>query len=247
MRITALVVGAALFFLTGCNDSIIVHKDPTPTSIVLANTELLTDALDHFAAENGGDYPWSPSSTTPAGHTLIDLLPDGQMLLNPYTGERTEPRWCFDDDVSPGTIQYRPEPDDLGHGYPYPIPGYRLTGYAAGADDDTVTVLDLTIGPDSLFTRAGHAVENAWMVRDAAEAFAARNNGEYPAITTSENLDGDCLIDVLPAGSMLLNPYSYLNDSPVDGVGLHGAGGLHAHKQWFMVLRLPDPPAEPMQ
>lgn len=173
MRITALVVGAALFFLAGCNDSIIVHKDPTPTSIVLANAELLTDALDRFAAENDGDYPWSLTSSTPAGHTLIDLLPDGEMLVNPYTGERTEPRW-YDGGRAPGTIHYHPEPVAVGHGTPYPIPAYRLTGYAAGADDDTVAVLNLTIGPDSLFTRADHAIENAWFVRDAAEAFAAR-------------------------------------------------------------------------
>ncbi len=60
---------------------------------------------------------------------------------------------------------------------------------------------------------------NCGLVRAAAEAFAADNNGLYPADASgSVSLLGKTLIDYLPGGERLLNPYHGQATEPVDGV-----------------------------
>jgi hypothetical protein len=58
---------------------------------------------------------------------------------------------------------------------------------------------------------------NAHTVQLAAEDFAAQNNGIYPA-HSAEDLGFGCLIDLLPQGQRLANPFSQVADSPADGI-----------------------------
>ena len=61
-------------------------------------------------------------------------------------------------------------------------------------------------------------VTNCSIVREAAEAFAADNNGLYPAgVSCSVSLLGKTLIDYLPGGAHLVNPYHGQATEPVDG------------------------------
>ena len=89
--------------------------------------------------------------------------------------------------------------------------------YTGCSDDSSTPIIP---DPDTLtlMTKDDSVIANAYIVRDAVEAFAAANNGVYPWITTSEGLDGQTLIDLLPEGKLLLNPYWGLLDSPVDGL-----------------------------
>ncbi|NIO28522.1 MAG: hypothetical protein GTO29_08215 [Candidatus Latescibacteria bacterium] len=60
---------------------------------------------------------------------------------------------------------------------------------------------------------------NCKLVQAAAEEFAARNNGIYPSnVDCDRNLDGNTLIDLLPGGHRLENPFSRYHTEPVDGV-----------------------------
>jgi hypothetical protein len=61
-------------------------------------------------------------------------------------------------------------------------------------------------------------VMNCRIVQAAAEAFAADNNGLYPAdVSCSVSLLGKTLIDYLPGGERLVNPYHGQATEPVDG------------------------------
>ena len=80
--------------------------------------------------------------------------------------------------------------------------------------------------PDTvnLMTKDDSVIANAYIVRDAAEAFAAANNGMYAEEPwTEETLDGRTLIDFLPEGKPLLNPYNGLRMDPIPG-GASAAG-----------------------
>jgi len=60
-------------------------------------------------------------------------------------------------------------------------------------------------------------VENGRLVRAAADAFAAHNDGWYPANLIDKNRDGMTLVDLLPGGQPLVNPVTGSQDLPVDG------------------------------
>ncbi len=59
---------------------------------VKTNCHTVQLAAEDFAAMNGGEYPIDhDTDTTPDGSRMLDLLPGGQPLENPFTGTRTEP------------------------------------------------------------------------------------------------------------------------------------------------------------
>ena len=88
--------------------------------------------------------------------------------------------------------------------------------YTGCSDDSSTPIIP---DPDTLtlMTKDDSVIANAYIVRDAAEAFAAANNGLYPRLTTEKTLDGQTLIDLLPDGKYLVNPYVGFMDSPRDG------------------------------
>jgi hypothetical protein len=87
----------------------------------------------------------------------------------------------------------------------------------AGCSEDSDTPISPPQDTVTLYTKDDTVIANAYIVRDAAEAFAAANNGLYPRLTTEKTLDGQTLIDLLPEGKLLLNPYWGVMDSPMDG------------------------------
>ena len=86
-----------------------------------------------------------------------------------------------------------------------------------GCSEDSDTPIAPPQDTVTLYTKDDTVIANAYIVRDAVEAFAAANNGVYPQLTKSETLDGQTLIDLLPEGKLLLNPYTGIIDSPTDG------------------------------
>ena len=70
-------------------------------------------------------------------------------------------------------------------------------------------------------TKDDSVTANAHMLRDALEEFALVNGGVYPIDNQSQLPDGRTIIDFLPGSERLLNPFTYLRDSPVRGLATH--------------------------
>jgi prepilin-type N-terminal cleavage/methylation domain-containing protein len=58
---------------------------------------------------------------------------------------------------------------------------------------------------------------NAHTIQLAAEDFSVQNNGVYAAAIATALPNGDTLVDLLPGGALLTNPFSRVADSPVGG------------------------------
>ena len=59
---------------------------------VKSNCHTIQLASEDFSVMSGGLYPGDvDTDTTPGGDTLIDMLPNGQLLSNPFTKNDTEP------------------------------------------------------------------------------------------------------------------------------------------------------------
>jgi len=64
-------------------------------------------------------------------------------------------------------------------------------------------------------------IANCYILQQAVEAFAARNNRAYPwNVTTDQNLDGNTVWELLPGAVLLENPFTNLPSEPVDGAAL---------------------------
>jgi hypothetical protein len=71
-------------------------------------------------------------------------------------------------------------------------------------------------------------IRNVFTVHWAAEKWAARNNGIYPCcVSGDENFDGHTLIDLLPGGRLLLNPYYKIPTEPTDGAAAFKGNGAY--------------------
>jgi prepilin-type N-terminal cleavage/methylation domain-containing protein len=58
---------------------------------------------------------------------------------------------------------------------------------------------------------------NCHTVQLAAEDFAVQNDGVYAANTGDALPNGDTLIDLLPSGALLENPFTRADSEPIDG------------------------------
>ena len=59
---------------------------------MIRNCYTVQRAVEAFAAQNNGVFPGNVGrDRTPAGETLIDFLPGGIRLENPFTNARSEP------------------------------------------------------------------------------------------------------------------------------------------------------------
>ncbi len=89
---------------------------------VKSNSHTVQLAAEDFSVMSGGLYPNDVGTdTTPGGDTLIDMLPNGQRMSNPFTRVDTEP---IDGTASTsGQVGYLPH---LVGGIRV---GYTITGY----------------------------------------------------------------------------------------------------------------------
>ena len=127
----------SLCLLGGCLEDTVKVDPPiespyTPEEQqVIANCYIVQEAVDEFGRRNSGVYPWDASvDTTLDGSSLIDLLPSGLLLVNPFTALRTEP--VHGSAVNPGETGY----------YPFNTGGvpvdYTITGF--GEEDIILTL-----------------------------------------------------------------------------------------------------------
>jgi len=103
---------------TGDPIAVTPPSDETPLTkddSVKANAYLIRDAADAYAAANNGYYPNYVDHELPDGRTLIDFLPDGVYLRNPYTGESDSPSHSYA--YWPGEVSYSSFTGQTTRGY----------------------------------------------------------------------------------------------------------------------------------
>lgn len=66
-------------------------QDKAKASHVKQNCHMVQLVAEDYSVQNDGVYASSLNSATDGGLTLVDLLPNGERLENPWTGLKTEP------------------------------------------------------------------------------------------------------------------------------------------------------------
>ncbi len=65
--------------------------------------------------------------------------------------------------------------------------------------------------------REQQVIRNCWIVKAAVEAWAAESGSRIPACLASLSPLGNTLIDFLPEGHLMINPFMLLCDTPAPG------------------------------
>jgi hypothetical protein len=151
---------------------------------VLENCSIVAAAADAYEAQHGS-YPDSVAN-------FQSLLPDGELLVNPYTGMATEPSDGEAD--AQGQTRYRRVSNGVWN------VGCLVTGFG---ESEQIAELFEPYNFDSL------VIENCHIVAAAADAYAAEH-GTYPDNTSQ-------LESLLPDGDRLVNPYTTGISEPGDG------------------------------
>ncbi len=106
----------------------VVTPPRDPESLTIENAQLVCDAVDAWIAGNDSlRFPTDLADRNENGKTIVDLLPDGQLLLNPYSEERSEPqssKWP----PEPGAIYYSMQGPEVYDSWGYGVYAYGSDG-----------------------------------------------------------------------------------------------------------------------
>lgn len=195
--------------VSACSESYVESPSapPEPTieeleARVIENCNIFRDALEEFMDNNRhGACPVDIfNDTNDLGLTVIDLLPDGELLENPFTGERTEPV---------NTIAT--EPGQTGY---YLRLIWAPFLYYINGIGETHTIVELS----NLEELEQKVIENCFLVREAVMRFAMLNDGVYPTdVALDTTPEGYTVINLLPGGVALENPFTGCAEEPTDG------------------------------
>lgn len=197
-----------IFTMISCSedpvDCPVVSDEPSIEELeamVIENCHILENALEEFMESNRfGASPYDIyNDTNDLGLTVIDYLPGGELMENPFTGERTEP-----------VDTIATEPGQTGYFYrgPWGSSLYYINGYG-----ESCMVVELS----NLEELEWRVITNCLIVLDAAERFARLNGGFYPSdVDRDTTPEGYTLIDLLPGGKRLVNPFTSLSEEPTD-------------------------------
>ncbi|HXV12604.1 MAG TPA: hypothetical protein VEC56_00230 [Candidatus Krumholzibacteria bacterium] len=209
----------AVLVASSCdNDETSLSVDPpapTTEELIIADCYVVRDALEAFAAENGGDYPRQSNEPSDAGNLLVTFLPGGTRLTNRYTGLATAP--TFGNPQWPGEIGVVPFGDGYSeNGCTCDPTGYRIV--ARGRYDELVRIENVAAIDPRTITAIDSVLANLETALATAHEYARRNGGVYAADVGADALpNGDVFTDLLPGGMLMTNPYWGGQDSPVDG------------------------------
>jgi hypothetical protein len=187
-----------------------VPDEPTIEELeakVVENCCIVRDALEAYRSHNDGACPVDIyTETNDLGLTLIDLLPEGQLLENPFTGERTEP-----------TDTIATEPGQTGYWLNSPAWRYPFFYHINGVGESTV-VVELS-NQKELETKA---IQNCLIVREAVERWADLSGGVYPDnVGVDTTPEGHTVTSLLPGGCLLENPFTGCATEPMDCTAAH--------------------------
>ncbi len=197
MKNVLILLLLAVIAVGGCGREDSPVNTPTPdpvtpdASIVVANCAVLQAAVEQFAGENDGVYPEDvDADTSLAGHTLIELLPDGG-FENPFTGIPSAPVNGAAD--SPGEVGYASVAEDEWN------VGYIVTGF--GAEALIASLSNLGSAEEA------KVIANCFIVRQAAEGMFEEHH-VYPFEIDSRYWRR------LHLANPLVNPYTDLMEYP---------------------------------
>jgi len=105
---------------------------------VKSNCHTVQLAAEDFSVQNNGVYATDNTTALPNGGTIQTLLPQGNLLENPFTKAATEPSWGAAAAAAGGTGYVAVDPDGDGI-----MDGYSIDG--VGKDGATV-IITLTSG-----------------------------------------------------------------------------------------------------
>lgn len=202
-----MLISLALALLSCSGDEVESPSAPPEPTIeeleakVIENCTLLRDALVEYKDDNNG---WCPSDiysdTNDVGLTVIDCLPGGELLENPFTGERTEP-----------SVALAAEPGQIGY---HPLFGWGGTVYYISGFGGSYIIVEMSNVDEIEPT----VIANCLLVQQAAEMFASLNGGVYPCnVNVDTTPEGETLVDLLPDGTLLQNPVHLAATEPIDG------------------------------
>jgi len=194
------IVGAIaimLVIVTGCGKDTIVEPealtDQELEAIVKGNSVTLLEAVELFAIDNGGEYPESVDSDISAtGKILIDYLPGGDKLINPFTGIKDQPIDSMPS--SPGEIGY--------YKYQYNDAFYFNVYFIQGFGANSII-----IEHDNIEETEAQIIEDCLILQAAVEAFKADDiwDNRYPCGSADCSQTGGILQDYLPDGHLIEN------------------------------------------
>lgn len=213
MKTTIIITITIILLISiGCGEQTIVeYQNPTDQeleAIVKGNSLTLLDAVELFALDNGGEYPESvDSDTTYIGKVLVDYLPEGERLINPFTGLRDQPIDSVP--TSPGAIGY--------YRYNPNINVYFIQGFGANSiiiEHDNIEELEALVIADCL--KLQRAVE-AWR-SDFSQDHYPYNNYDW-------NDFGNSVSDYLPGGELMKNRFTKAPYEPREWNGMPAGWG----------------------
>jgi hypothetical protein len=185
------------------------RKTPGLDDKVLDNCLAVQKAAVAFAAGNDGEYARDIDEVNLDGKTLIDLLPGGAWLTNPSTGAATEPTRDWWPSGSGSTVYERFFGYD--ENWDWHVFGYRIVGRGEFGEVVLTNASQIVIKEQTV-------IKNCLNIRAAVEAWTTDNGGVYPANLSDVTGSGDTVIDYLPMGWLLVNPFTFARTEPVYGM-----------------------------
>lgn len=189
-----------------------VPSTPDLDAIVIQNCYVLLQAAELYSAENRRNYYSIDvfSDTSSAGHTLIELIPEGYWLENPISHQPAE--LVNGRAANAGEIGYEPLLQRDSN------PGYTITGH--GIDSIIIILSNLDALEDAVR-------RNCLLVQLAAETwsrecYSDNAYGYYPSnVDLDTNHCGNRLLFLLPGEVRLINPFTKIATEPIDAMATY--------------------------
>lgn len=210
------VLFVAMLAVAGCDndDSSNTVNPPAPTTdeLIIADCYIVRDAMEAYAAANGGEFfdPDNPRSEFTA------FLPGDTDLPNRYTGRATVP--VFNLAQWPGEIGVVVFSDEN-----FDQVGYRVIG--RGRNGELIRLENVSQMPQEMIEGYDLILANVDTLLVAIETFREQA-GRYPMDLADASDSGTTVIDMLPGGHLLTNPFSGCPCEPMDGNYLGIPGGI---------------------
>lgn len=219
--IITVIIAITCAILIGCDDKSVVEcqapTDQELETVVKGNSLTLLDAVELFAIDNYGEYPANADSdTTISGKVLIDYLPGGERLLNPYTGIKDQPMNSVP--LSPGEIGYYKYHRIGDRDEDYYLNVYFIKGYGTNS---------IIIEHDNIEETEALVVEDCMELQRIVEAWREDNTPEYYPYSYDDTNDrGWTVFDYLPDGQLMKNRFTMFSSEPSVWGGSAFAAGM---------------------
>ena len=223
MRLVLCICAALTLVLPGCGEDSPTPQAPIPPGesafdrAVRENCEAVEAAAKAYFAANG-NYDWYYM------RELEPFLPEGKRLVNPATGEATDPVGPTSDGIlldpwAPGSVGIRIFRTAEVEWRTYEA-GYYIVGRGEECDIVLTSIQESELQAD----RDAAVVHNVKVVEIAAHAFAQDNDGVFATNNADLSNAGLTIQQYLPDSRLLVNPYTGWETEPQWGAAAAATG-----------------------